>query len=63
MSRVIPIIKRTMEDMEHVYKQFGTVVDIPIVADVAVGRWWGDKVELSEEQVFDYKPEYMRKAS
>ena len=63
MSRVIPIIKRTMEDMEHVYKQFGTVVDIPIVADVAVGRWWGDKVELSEEQVFDYKPEYMRKAA
>ena len=23
-----------------------------------MGRWWGDKVELSEEQVFDYKPEY-----
>ena len=53
MSRVIPIIKRTMEDMEHVYKQFGTVVDIPIVADVAIGVWWGNKLELSEEQVYD----------
>lgn len=35
------------------YKQFGTVVDIPIVADVAIGVWWGNKLELSEEQVYD----------
>lgn len=58
VARVAPLVKDTMEDMDHVYKQFGTVVDIPIVADVAVGQHWGDKTELYAEQVYDYKPEY-----
>lgn len=58
VARIAPIIKDTMEDMDHVYRQFGTVVDIPIVADVAVGQHWGDKKELTEEQVYDFKLEY-----
>ena len=58
VARVIPIIKDCMEDMDHVYKQFGTVVDIPIVADVSVGQHWGDKIELKPEQVYDFKLEY-----
>jgi len=58
VSRVIPLIKDSMEDMDYVYRHFGTVVDIPIVADVSVGQHWGDKVELTPEQVYDYKPEY-----
>ncbi len=58
VARVIPIIKNTMEDMDLVYRKFGTVVDIPIIADVAIGQHWGDKLELTPEQVFDYKPEY-----
>lgn len=58
VSRVIPIIKDTMEDMNLVYKKFGTVVDIPIIADVAIGQHWGDKLELTPEQVYDYKIEY-----
>ncbi|AVR56943.1 DNA polymerase I [Microbacterium phage Triscuit] len=53
VSRVIPIIKKCMEDMDYLYKQFGTVVDIPIVADVALGAWWGNKFELTDEQVYD----------
>lgn len=53
VSRIAPIIKETMEDMDHLYKQFGTVVDIPIVADVALGAWWGNKTELSAEEVYD----------
>jgi DNA polymerase-1 len=53
VSRVIPIVKKCMEDMDYLYKNFGTVVDIPIVADVALGAWWGNKRELSAEQVFD----------
>lgn len=58
VARVIPIIKDTMEDMDLVYRKFGTVVDIPIVADVAIGQHWGDKLELTPEQVYDFKMEY-----
>jgi DNA polymerase I-like protein with 3'-5' exonuclease and polymerase domains len=58
LAWALPIIKDTMEDMDIVYKKFGTVVDIPIVADVAVGRHWGDKTELTPDQVYDFKLEY-----
>lgn len=58
LSRVLPIIKDVMEDMDLVYNKFGTVVDIPIVADVSVGQHWGDKLELTEDQVYDFKLEY-----
>lgn len=58
LSRALPIIKSTMEDMEIIREKFGAVVDIPIVADVAVGQHWGTKVELTEDQVFDFKLEY-----
>lgn len=58
VARVLPIIKDSMEDMHHVYKRFGTVVDIPIVADVSVGQHWGDKVELYHDQVYAYQQEY-----
>lgn len=63
LARVLPIIKDTMEDMDHVYKQFGTVVDIPIIADVSVGQHWGDKVELHPDKVYDFKMEYKYKAA
>lgn len=58
LAQALPIIKSTMEDMEIVREAFGAVVDIPIVADVAVGDHWGTKVELSEDQVFDFKLDY-----
>lgn len=58
LPQVLPIIKDTMEDMGIVYKKFGVVVDIPIVADVSVGQHWGDKLELTPEQVYDFKLEY-----
>lgn len=58
LAQGLPIIKDTMEDMGLVYKKFGTVVDIPIVADVAVGSHWGEKLELTPEQVYDFKLEY-----
>ena len=58
LARCLPIIKDVMEDMEHVYKLFGTIVDIPIIADVSVGQHWGDKLELTPEQVYDFKLEY-----
>lgn len=58
LSQALPIIKSTMEDMEIIKQLFGAVVDIPIVADVAVGDHWGTKVELTEEQVYDFKLDY-----
>lgn len=58
LAWALPIIKDTMQDMDHVYRKFGTVVDIPIIADVAVGQHWGDKLELTEDQVYDFKMEY-----
>lgn len=54
MKRALPIIKDTMEDMDAVYKTFGVFVDIPIVADLKAGQHWGDSVELSEEQIYDW---------
>lgn len=58
LPRALPIIKDTMEDMDIVYRKFGTVVDIPIIADVAVGQHWGEKVELTPEQVYDFDMAY-----
>lgn len=58
LAWALPIIKDTMQDMDIVYRKFGTVVDIPIIADVAVGQHWGDKLELTEDQVYDFKMEY-----
>ena len=58
LAQALPIIKDTMEDMDIVYRKFGTVVDIPIIADVSVGQHWGDKVELHPEQVYDFQLDY-----
>jgi DNA polymerase-1 len=58
LSQALPILKDTMEDMSIVRKTFGVHVDIPIVADVSVGQHWGDKKELTPDQVYDFKLEY-----
>lgn len=50
---IAPLIKQFMEDMDFIYRAFQVHVDIPIVADVALGAWWGNKTELSAEQVAD----------
>lgn len=54
LADALPIIKTTMQDMGIVERKFGVHVDVPIVADVAVGRWWGDKRELTEDEVFNW---------
>lgn len=61
LAWALPIIKDCMEDMDHVYRLFGTIVDIPIIADVAVGQHWGDKTELTPDQVYDFKLDYKGK--
>ena len=54
----LPIIKDTMEDMSLVRRKFGVHIDVPIIADLQVGQHWGDTLELTEDQVYDWKPEY-----
>lgn len=59
LARALPIIKTCMEDMDMIYRKFGAVIDIPIIADVSLGRHWGEKMELTEEQVFDFKSDIL----
>jgi hypothetical protein len=37
-----------MEDPEPLRRKFGTVLDIPIIADLKVGRHWGDSKEVED---------------
>ena len=53
-ARALPIIKYTMENLGSLKKKFGVELDIPIVADLKVGRTWGEAKELTEEEVYDY---------
>jgi DNA polymerase-1 len=57
VRQALPIIKDTMEDMDAVQKTFGVYVDVPIIADLKAGQHWGDSVELSEEQIYDWQPQ------
>jgi uracil-DNA glycosylase family 4 len=58
VARALPIIKDTMEDMSLVRRKFGVHVDVPIISDLQVGQHWGDTLELTPDQVYDYKLEY-----
>lgn len=49
----LPIIKDTMEHLPF-RRLFGIEVDVPIIADLKVGRYWGDAKELETEQVYDW---------
>jgi DNA polymerase I-like protein with 3'-5' exonuclease and polymerase domains len=44
---VMPIIKQTMENLP-LERMFGVVLDVPIVADLKVGTYWGGATELSD---------------
>lgn len=47
----LPIIKEMMEDPAPLRKSFGTQLTIPIVADLKIGRHWGDAHEVSNPEV------------
>lgn len=53
VARALPIIKRTMENLP-LEKKFGVVLDVPIIADIMVGKYWGESRELTAEEVFNY---------
>lgn len=54
VGQALPIIQDTMENMELVRRKFGVHVDIPILADVKVGQYWGDAQEISREEVHNW---------
>jgi DNA polymerase-1 len=51
LGRALPIIKDTMEDPEPLRQKFGTILTIPIVADLKLGRHWGDSKEVENPEV------------
>jgi DNA polymerase-1 len=51
LHRALPIIKDTMEDPNPLRKKFGTVLDIPIVADLKIGQYWGDAHEVDQPEI------------
>jgi len=54
VARALPIIKSTMENLP-LERKFGVVLDVPIVADLKVGKYWGDAKELTENEVYNYR--------
>ena len=58
LHRALPIIKDTMEDPVPLRKKFGTILTIPIVADLKVGRHWGDAHEVENPEVI-YDPDLL----
>lgn len=48
VDEVCPVIKNTMEDMTRVRKRYGADITVPIVAELEVGRHWGDPNEMKE---------------
>jgi len=53
VARALPIIKSTYENLP-LRKRFGVELSVPIVADIKLGKHWGDAKELSEDEVYDF---------
>lgn len=51
LHRALPIIKNTMEDPGPMLRKFGCRLTIPIVADLKLGRHWGDAHEVEDPSV------------
>ncbi len=54
VADVLPLIKDGMEDMQSMHRRFGLNMTVPIIADLKIGRHWGDSVELNADQVYDF---------
>lgn len=53
LGQALPIIKSTMENLP-LQKKFGCNLDVPIVADIKVGKYWGGAKELTDEEVYHF---------
>ena len=54
VGKALPIIQSTMENLP-LEQKFGVVLDVPIVADIKVGKYWGDAKELTTAEVNHWK--------
>ncbi len=55
LERALPIIKRTMEDPDPLMRKFGCNLTIPIIADLKIGRHWGDAEEVKDpSMIYDH---------
>jgi uracil-DNA glycosylase family 4 len=54
VKRALPLIKDLMENLP-LKRKFGVTVDLPIIVDIMVGKYWGDARQLSPEEVHDYQ--------
>lgn len=54
VPEVLPIVKEAMEDMDNMRRRFGLNMTLPIVADCKVGRHWGDSIELTTDQIYNF---------
>jgi DNA polymerase-1 len=55
LRRALPIIKNTMENLP-LEKMFGVVLDVPIKVDIKLGPYWGEARELTDKEIYDYRP-------
>ena len=46
VSKLLPVIKSTMEDADAVLKTFGVDLTVPLVVDCKVGTYWGELKEV-----------------
>ena len=61
MAEVLPLVKSVMEN-PPTQRLFGYTMRVPIVADISVGTHWGDAIELTPEQVYNWKEQYAKPA-
>lgn len=55
-TRACPIIKETMENLP-LAKKFGVRLDVPILADLSIGKYWGLGHELAGDEVWNLSTE------
>lgn len=53
VADTLPIIKDVMENLP-LKKKFGAEIDVPIVVDIKVGKYWGESKELTSEEVHSW---------
>lgn len=53
LGRALPIIKETMENLP-LKRMFNVTMDIPIVSDIKVGRYWGEGKEIQPRHVKNF---------
>lgn len=54
LARALPLIKQTFETLP-LEEKFDVRLDVPIIADLKVGRHWGDAKELTEQNIYDWQ--------